>query len=463
VIRRLLALAGVVGLAVVSLSGIASADHLILEVAGPDEVVVGEEVEVTATVRDTATGAPVEGVEVVFFGDATFAGVNGDLELGRAVSNEIGVATFVTDFTVSRIHTVRVEVVDSPDVAPASVPIAVEVGGQLVFTEPIVELPAVGSWIVRLVLGGVWAIMIVAALWVVRVSRSARVVTAEGAPVSKAQLRRPVRGGVNWAVIVATAMMAVGTGIMVLLIRSPNTRANLNPEGYNRAAVAYLDAAYFYPGVGLAEEALTGNRVEDGRTLFVAKGCAGCHGLNAQGTAAAGSPAFATRQWLGTVVRSGQPGGMPSFDATDVTEGEIDLMHTFLLAVRDDLAGETEPTAATTTTEAQAEAAPSTSAPSGGETDGATLSFADDVAPILATNCAGCHGTAGGWSAADYDAVLTAGASGPAVVPGDPDASVLAQKITGTQTSGGAMPPGGSLSDADIATIVDWIASGAGP
>jgi mono/diheme cytochrome c family protein len=473
-LRRLLVLIGVVGLAMGSLSGFASADHLEIEVGSPERATIGEEIEISATVRDAETGDPVEGALVIFYGDAAFIGVGGELELGRVLSNEIGVATYMTDFTVNRVHTVWAVAADDPDAEPGSASIDIDIGAQLVSTGPVVELPAVGGWIVRLVLGGVWAVMIVAALWIVRVSRSGRTTVADGGEISKAELHGPLRGGVNWAVIVATLMMGFGAGILVLLIRSPNTRANINPEGYNRSAVAYLDASYFYPGVGLSPGSLTGGEVEDGRVLFVSNGCAGCHGLNAQGTAAARSPAFATRQWLGTVVRSGLPGGMPSFDEGDIAEQELDAIYAFLQDARATLAGETdqspdtdtEPLPTTTpevasapTTTTPPSTAPPTTAPGGGD----ALSFASDVAPIFEANCTQCHGTLGGWSATDYESVMSSGDTGPAVVPGDAAASILAQKVTGTQTSGAAMPPGGGLSDEDIATIVDWIAAGAGP
>ena len=61
----------------------------------------------------------------------------------------------------------------------------------------------------------------------------------------------------------------------------------------------------------------------------------------------------------------------------------------------------------------------------------------------------------GGWSAADYTSVVKA------VIAGDPGNSLLVQKLLGTQTEGGVMPPGGKLTDAEIQIIVDWINAGA--
>jgi hypothetical protein len=56
---------------------------------------------------------------------------------------------------------------------------------------------------------------------------------------------------------------------------------------------------------------------------------------------------------------------------------------------------------------------------------------------------------------------MDSGDNGPVVVPGDPDASLLAQKLRGTQTIGGEMPPGGELPQDELKTILDWIAAGA--
>jgi mono/diheme cytochrome c family protein len=96
------------------------------------------------------------------------------------------------------------------------------------------------------------------------------------------------------------------------------------------------------------------------------------------------------------------------------------------------------------------------SAPSSG-----VPSFATDVLPILQAKCAACHGSIGGWTATSYNSVMTTGAHGPVVIPGDPGSSLLVQKLQGTQTIGSMMPPSGKLSDAEIQIIINWIKAGA--
>ncbi|HWY46476.1 MAG TPA: PSD1 and planctomycete cytochrome C domain-containing protein [Bryobacteraceae bacterium] len=90
------------------------------------------------------------------------------------------------------------------------------------------------------------------------------------------------------------------------------------------------------------------------------------------------------------------------------------------------------------------------------------VSFATDVAPILAKNCAQCHGPAPAMANLDLrsrDAALKGGQHGPAIVPGDAAGSRLYQHLTGQVQP--QMPMGGRLTDAETAVIKAWIDSGA--
>ncbi len=89
------------------------------------------------------------------------------------------------------------------------------------------------------------------------------------------------------------------------------------------------------------------------------------------------------------------------------------------------------------------------------------VSLAGDPSAIYKSKCALCHGAAGGWSADNYKAVMTGGNNSPVVVPGDPTGSLLAQKLRGTQSLGGIMPPSGLLPEDLIQIILNWIAAGA--
>lgn len=89
------------------------------------------------------------------------------------------------------------------------------------------------------------------------------------------------------------------------------------------------------------------------------------------------------------------------------------------------------------------------------------VSYAKDVVPIFKDKCSVCHGSLGGWNAKSYETVMQSGDNAPGIVPGNVAGSLLAQKLQGTQKSGGIMPPGGKLPQKELQIILDWIAAGA--
>jgi dipeptidyl aminopeptidase/acylaminoacyl peptidase len=92
-------------------------------------------------------------------------------------------------------------------------------------------------------------------------------------------------------------------------------------------------------------------------------------------------------------------------------------------------------------------------------------SFAQDVAPIFAANCSGCHAAGVSMGSLDLDSfqgIQKGGHSGPVVVPGKSSESLLYLRITGKVTP--AMPlTGKKLADGEIEIIQQWIDAGAKP
>lgn len=88
-------------------------------------------------------------------------------------------------------------------------------------------------------------------------------------------------------------------------------------------------------------------------------------------------------------------------------------------------------------------------------------SFANDVRPLFEEHCTICHGQMGGWNADTSENVINTGNNAPSVIPGDAKNSLLAQKMLGTQSSGGIMPPAGLLAEDQVRIILDWITAGA--
>jgi uncharacterized protein DUF1553/uncharacterized protein DUF1549/cytochrome c len=87
--------------------------------------------------------------------------------------------------------------------------------------------------------------------------------------------------------------------------------------------------------------------------------------------------------------------------------------------------------------------------------------FETRVRPILATECFSCHTDSqlGGLRLDSREAMLKGGKSGPAIVPGDPDNSLIMMAVR--QTGALKMPKGGKLTPDQIEAIAQWIRTGA--
>ena len=90
----------------------------------------------------------------------------------------------------------------------------------------------------------------------------------------------------------------------------------------------------------------------------------------------------------------------------------------------------------------------------------ATVSFANDVLPILESRCVNCHGgerTERGLSLRSYEDVMAGSENGAVIAPGDAANSLLVELVTNQQ-----MPRRGpKLTPPQVQTITDWVAAGA--
>lgn len=87
--------------------------------------------------------------------------------------------------------------------------------------------------------------------------------------------------------------------------------------------------------------------------------------------------------------------------------------------------------------------------------------FEIHVRPLLMKHCIECHGDAkqeGGLRLTSIHDMIKGGESGPAVVPGKPDESLLIEAL---RYESFEMPPSGQLSDGVTDAIADWIGAGA--
>src|SRR6516162_181649 len=88
--------------------------------------------------------------------------------------------------------------------------------------------------------------------------------------------------------------------------------------------------------------------------------------------------------------------------------------------------------------------------------------FEKSIRPVLAANCFECHGPRkhkAGLRLDSREAMLAGGDSGPAMVPGAPEKSMLIKAIHYKDEL--RMPPKGQLTAKDIAALTAWIKQGA--
>jgi hypothetical protein len=90
----------------------------------------------------------------------------------------------------------------------------------------------------------------------------------------------------------------------------------------------------------------------------------------------------------------------------------------------------------------------------------ATVSFVNDVLPILRSRCFNCHGgneTEEGLDISSFASIMAGSDNGPVIVPGDADNSLLAEQVVSQE-----MPKRGpKLTPPQVQIIIDWINQGA--
>ena len=88
--------------------------------------------------------------------------------------------------------------------------------------------------------------------------------------------------------------------------------------------------------------------------------------------------------------------------------------------------------------------------------------FETRVRPVLAANCYDCHTDQrmGGLRLDSREGLLKGGRSGTAIVPGDPDKSLLIVAVRQTRDNL-KMPKGGQLTPAEVDALAEWVRAGA--
>jgi mono/diheme cytochrome c family protein len=111
-------------------------------------------------------------------------------------------------------------------------------------------------------------------------------------------------------------------------------------------------------------------------------------------------------------------------------------------------------------------ASPAAPPPAPQPTAAQTAFFENKIRPLLTKNCYKCHSTEslklkGELLLDTREGVLKGGATGPAIVPGDPEKSLLIKAVRYTDPDLQMPPKGDKLSDEQINDLVTWVKMGA--
>ena len=162
-----------VGAIAVAMAGPALASHVAVSTTVPDEATVGEVLRIPVDLR-AGDGTPLQGATVIFYLHVSFAGVVGEAEIGRAVTDETGVATIAYRPRLAGHHELRMEYVTPGDGAVEVTSTAFDVTGgeQLYRSAAGIDVPGVDVGLLMAVLATVWSILFWVALRLVAIARA---------------------------------------------------------------------------------------------------------------------------------------------------------------------------------------------------------------------------------------------------------------------------------------------------
>jgi len=91
------------------------------------------------------------------------------------------------------------------------------------------------------------------------------------------------------------------------------------------------------------------------------------------------------------------------------------------------------------------------------------VDYNSQIQPIFDTNCTTCHSYAGSatLNLTSFSGLINGGVSGPSIIAGDHENSLLYQRLILPVGSAGSMPPNVPLSQSEIDLIAQWIDQGA--
>ena len=163
------------GAAVFALAGTAEATHATLTVVAPERLTAGNSVDIQAVLHSAHGGESVAGATVTFYMDGAFAGVDGEMLLGQAVTDENGVAVLNYEPRAAGEHQLRVEYLTPGESEPEEATWSHSVGGatgQLYSSTSGVQIPGLNVWLLIAVVAAVWAILLSVAARVIAIAHA---------------------------------------------------------------------------------------------------------------------------------------------------------------------------------------------------------------------------------------------------------------------------------------------------
>jgi len=174
VVRALL-LSVAMGAAIFALAGTADASHMKLDVVAPSQLTVGDSVDIQAVLHAAHGGEAIAGATVTFYMDGSFGGIDGEVILGQAITDENGIAALNYQPRSAGEHQLRVEYLTPGASEPEETTWSHTVTGateQLYRSSAGVQIPGLNVWLLIAVVAAVWAILLSVALRVVAIANA---------------------------------------------------------------------------------------------------------------------------------------------------------------------------------------------------------------------------------------------------------------------------------------------------
>lgn len=149
-----------------------NADHIEIEAFFPESIATGDTMDLRVIVR-TASGQRIADATVIASRQGSIAGVTGDVELARGVTDELGIATL--RWTVRTAPSLEITIAYSKpgesDFESVDLPtVDVTAGGQLERSTSGIRIPGFGAWVLIALLVGIWGLIQLALSGPVRIA-----------------------------------------------------------------------------------------------------------------------------------------------------------------------------------------------------------------------------------------------------------------------------------------------------